>query len=59
MTVPKPGSWIKPAPPVEPVVQKPKTTKKPFQLKPHLTDKPLSKNNELSELKNSLEKGTK
>lgn len=63
MSIPKPGSWIKPPVltvgpevPLEvgtPIKKAP--TKKPFVLRPHLTDRPLQGNPELSELKTQMD----
>lgn len=59
MSVPKPGSWIKPtstpppSSPTPPAAGTPKP-KKPFVRKPNLTDRPFKQHEGLSELRDSL-----
>ena len=56
MSVPLPGSWIKPMKrPVSPAEKE----KKPFELQEHLTTRPLRHDPELMGLKKRLQKGNK
>lgn len=48
MNEPKPGSWIKPPTPAEPV---PAPVKKPYVRKEHLTDRPFQHNEALQALR--------